>query len=127
MTKALLSTQHSLLNGLLSHFKSLEWQLVNTLLRSFNDEVIASDTLRLFTQQLSSNRFTISPTLWRLISQNPVIITRIAANQQQLLIQTVLQHHTDEQLIKNLNLSGKKQLEQQFRNTTNILAKQLSS
>ena len=119
--------QYELFYGLLSHFKSLEWQLVSTLLRSFNDEVIASDTLRLFTQQLSSNRFTISPTLWRLISQNPVIITRIAANQQQLLIQTVLQHHTDEQLIKNLNLSGKKQLEQLFRNTTNILAKQLSS
>ncbi|WMS90604.1 GNAT family N-acetyltransferase [Pseudoalteromonas sp. HL-AS1] len=119
--------QYELFYSLLSHFKSLEWQLVSTLLRSFNDEVIASDTLRLFTQQLSSNRFTISPTLWRLISQNPVIITRIAANQQQLLIQTVLQHHTDEQLIKNFNLSGKKQLEQQFKNTTNILAKQLSS
>ncbi|WP_350669156.1 GNAT family N-acetyltransferase, partial [Pseudoalteromonas sp. TB6-MNA-CIBAN-0076] len=33
--------QYELFYGLLSHFKSLEWQLVNTLLRSFNDEVIA--------------------------------------------------------------------------------------
>jgi len=72
--------QYELFYGLLSHFKSLEWQLVSTLLRSFNDEVIASDTLRLFTQKLSSNRFTISPTHWRLISQSPAAMTKLANN-----------------------------------------------
>ncbi len=118
--------QHALFYGLLSHFKSLEWQLVSRLLHAFNNEEISPDILWLFKQQLSSSRFTIAPTLWRLINQTPTVITKLAPNQQQLLIQTVLQQHTDEQLIKNLSLSGKKQLEQQFKSATNTLAKQLS-
>lgn len=117
--------KQQLFYSLVSHFKALDWLLVSALLHSFNDEETTTDTLQIFKQQLTSNRFTISPTLWRLISQSPSIIAQLASEEQQLLIQAILQQHTDEQLIESLHLSGKKQLNQQFKNTTNTLAKQL--
>ncbi|MBE0358630.1 GNAT family N-acetyltransferase [Pseudoalteromonas aliena] len=103
--------------GLLAHFKTLGWQLVSILIEGFSDELINLETRARLALLIKSNytQFSISATLWQVVSQSPSCISQLTGPDKQLLIKLVLQNENDEKVIQQLGLLGKKQLENQFR------------
>ena len=103
--------------ALLTHFKTLDWQLVNILIEGFSDELISLETHERLALLTKSNftQFSISATLWQLLSQSPSYISQLTKSDKQLLIKLVLQNESNEKVIQHLGLLGKKQLESQFK------------
>jgi tRNA(Met) cytidine acetyltransferase len=117
--------KHDFFYGLITHFKTLDWELVDSLIKLFNDEKINTDAITLFRLQekKGADRFTISPIMWRIINNSPSYLSHLPKNDRQLLIQAILQNYTSKQMIKQLSLSGKKQFDKHFKNATHELAK----
>ena len=103
--------------ALLTHFKTLDWQLVNIIIEGFSDELISLETHERLALLTKSNftQFSISATLWQLLSQSPSYISQLTESDKQLLIKLVLQNESNEKVIQHLGLLGKKQLENQFK------------
>ncbi|WP_166115094.1 GNAT family N-acetyltransferase [Pseudoalteromonas sp. Z9A5] len=109
--------------GLLTHFKTLDWQLVSILIEGFSDGLISPETRERLTLLVNSNftQFSISATLWQIINQSPSCISQLKESDKQLLIKLVLQHESNEKVIQHLGLLGKKQLENQFKHVVKNL------
>jgi len=105
--------QNEFMYGLLTHFKTIHWQLVSILLNSFSDEPLTPHALFQLTQfrDKSLNRFSVSAVVWHAINKAPSNVRKLNTPHKQLIIQSVLQNYSDEQLLKQFSLTGKKQLD----------------
>ena len=103
--------------ALLTHFKTLDWQLVSILIEGFSDELISPETHERLALLVNSNftQFNISATLWQVMNQSPSCMSQLIESDKQLLIKLVLQNECNEKVIQHLGLLGKKQLENQFK------------
>jgi len=103
--------------ALLTHFKTLDWQLVSILIEGFSDELISLETHERLALLVNSNftQFNISATLWQVMNQSPSCMSQLIESDKQLLIKLVLQNECNEKVIQHLGLLGKKQLENQFK------------
>ena len=108
--------------GLLTHFSQLDSELVSELISKFIDESsVPSQPIN--TAISTINRFNTAPKLWYLFNHSPSSLMATKSEDRHLLIQMVLQNHSNEQLIKQHRLSGKKALEQQFKLAVKSLIK----
>ncbi|MBH0063473.1 tRNA(Met) cytidine acetyltransferase [Pseudoalteromonas sp. NZS71] len=103
--------------ALLTHFKTLDWQLVSILIEGFSDELVSPETRERLALLVNSNftQFNISATLWQVVNQSPSCMSQLTESDKQLLIKLVLQNECNEKVIQHLGLLGKKQLENQFK------------
>jgi len=103
--------------GLLTHFKTLDWQLVSILIAGFSDELVSPETRERLALLVNNSftQFNISATLWQVVNQSPSCISQLTESDKQLLIKLVLQNECNEKVIQHLGLLGKKQLENQFK------------
>lgn len=108
--------------GLLTHFSQLDSELVSELISKFIDESsVPSPPIN--TTISTRNRFNTAPKLWYLFNHSPSCLMATKSEDRHLLIQMVLQNHSNEQLIKQHGFSGKKALEQQFKSAVTSLIK----
>ncbi len=117
--------QNDIFYALLTHFKHLDWQLVSVLIAPFTNKPISTDTQKRIARQLNSHfsRFSISPTIWQVITEKPSIINLLTQSDKQLLIRLILQNESDKNLIEQLNIQGKKELETHFKQVVLKLTK----
>ena len=103
--------------GLLTHFKTLDWQLVSILIAGFSDELVSPETRERLALLVNNSftQFNISATLWQVVNQSPSCMSQLTESDKQLLIKLVLQNECNEKVIQHLGLLGKKQLENQFK------------
>ncbi|GAA58825.1 tRNA(Met) cytidine acetyltransferase [Pseudoalteromonas sp. BSi20652] len=109
--------------ALLTHFKTLDWQLVNIIIEGFSDELVSPDTRERLALLVNSNftQFNISATLWQVVNQCPSCMSQLIESDKQLLIKLVLQNECNEKVIQHLGLLGKKQLENKFKHAVKNL------
>jgi tRNA(Met) cytidine acetyltransferase len=109
--------------ALLTHFKTLDWQLVSILIEGFSDELVSHEIRERIALLVNSNftQFSISATLWQVVNQSPSCMSQLTESDKQLLIKLVLQNESDEKVVQHLALLGKKQLENQFRQVVKTL------
>ncbi|MEM5515265.1 GNAT family N-acetyltransferase [Pseudoalteromonas sp. AS84] len=103
--------------GLLTHFKTLDWQLVSILIAGFSDELVSPETRERLALLVNNSftQFNISATLWQVVNQSPSCMSQLTESDKRLLIKLVLQNECNEKVIQHLGLLGKKQLENQFK------------
>ena len=97
-------------------------ELVSELISKFIDES-SMPSPHINTAISTINRFNTAPKLWYLFNHSPSYLMATKSEDRHLLIQMVLQNHSNEQLIKQHCLNGKKALEQQFKLAVKSLIK----
>jgi len=117
--------QTDIFYALLTHFKHLDWQLVNVLISSFTDRPISSDIKKRLIRQLNNHfsRFSITATIWQVVTLAPSVVNCLTQSDKQLLISLILQNESDTNVIEQLNIQGKKELETCFKQAVLKLAK----
>ncbi|WOC26443.1 GNAT family N-acetyltransferase [Pseudoalteromonas sp. N1230-9] len=109
--------KHDFSLQLLGHFSHLPWQLIAELLPHFPQSecptVLLSRAERLINSEFSL--FNAQPLLWQLIWHTPISLNLLNQDTKFILIRLILQQSCTDHFISEANLSGKKELNTQFK------------